>query len=667
MCGKEYDAQQRFCPDDGATLKSTNTTKVVGTVIADRYLIAEKLGEGGMGEVFLATHVRMGRKSAVKIMSPEMIQDPIAVSRFNHEASNASQINHPNVAAIYDFGETREGILYLAMEYVEGEPISVLIERSGPFQVARVAEIIRQAASALSAAHTLGIVHRDLKPENVMLGKDHEQRDCVKLVDFGIAKVSRVADQNVTKTGFIIGTPAYMSPEQICGDALDGRSDQYSLALVAFNMLTGTLPFPGASSQEQMLMRLTDRPRTLAEMKGDVPWPKQVQRVFDRALARKADERYESANDFARELGAAVRAMPDRGAGLISAQVAVPPRAPERRESVVPPPLTKPLRAPGSLATPRARIGAAVAAVLVVAAGAFAILRGFGSDASPRGDTGAAVGAEAPTAAARPVATTPDTVASAAALHETAAPATPAASPAQLRLPTSLPREATVWVNDSIAIRRTTSLPAGTYTLRLELPGRAGASEAVTLHAGETRQWPSAPLLRMASTQVAGASTPNDTSTSRANAPSASAAPASSSLVTPPAPAPAPLSAAEQPPDPRTGEAAAKAAVSAVIQRYAAALSSRRIVEVLKVYPTMPENEQRSWRSLLEERENAEVTARASVDEITVNGPLAEARFAMTITIKPRRGQQQSFPPTRYVATLRESDGEWRIVAVKGL
>ena len=269
-----------------------------------------------MGTVYLAEHVKMGRKSAVKVMNPGMGQDADAISRFNREASNASRINHPHVAGIYDFGETPDGLIYLAMEYVEGESLTSMVRAQGALPAMRAAEITRQAAEGLSVAHEMGIVHRDLKPDNIMLAKNRDGSDCVKVVDFGIAKAASNEAQKVTRTGMVVGTPEYMSPEQLAGDPLDARSDVYSLALVAFHLLTGKLPFPSETEQETMIMRLTDRPRTLAEMKPDVTWTPKVQQVMDRALERDAKARYQTAAEFWQALDAAVREMPASAEGL---------------------------------------------------------------------------------------------------------------------------------------------------------------------------------------------------------------------------------------------------------------------------------------------------------------------------------------------------------------
>ena len=323
QCGRDYEDTQKFCPEDGATLRSKKGDgDLVGHVVADRYHIIRKLGEGGMGQVYLAEHVRMKRKSAVKVMSPGMMNDPDAISRFNREASNASQISHSNVAAIYDFGETTDGLIYLAMEFVDGEPLSQLIQRHEALPALRAANITQQTAEALGAAHDLGIVHRDLKPDNIMIARNRDGTDCVKVVDFGIAKASRGGDgQKVTRTGFVVGTPEYMSPEQLSGDAVDGRSDIYSLALVAFNMFTGKLPFPSKTSQEAMIMRLTDRPRTLLEMKEDVPWPPALQAVMDKALARESELRYQDPREFGRDLVTALQGMPNLTAEQLGTQI----------------------------------------------------------------------------------------------------------------------------------------------------------------------------------------------------------------------------------------------------------------------------------------------------------------------------------------------------------
>ena len=304
VCSIEYPDDLKFCPNDGQTLRSlASANDLVGQVVADRYHVLKKLGEGGMGQVYLAEHVKMGRRSAIKVMNPSMVHDADAVSRFNREAANASRITHPNVCAIYDFGETQDGLIYLAMEYVEGEPLTALLERSqgGALEPRRAGRIFLQVAEALQAAHDLGIVHRDLKPDNIMVTQGRGGADVVKVVDFGIAKAVEGSgdNQKVTKTGLVVGTPEFMSPEQLAGDKLDGRSDLYALALVLYRMLTGRLPFDGSTVQETMIKRLTDEPLPLARARPDQPFPAGLQQALDTALTRTPADRYQSVAKFA--------------------------------------------------------------------------------------------------------------------------------------------------------------------------------------------------------------------------------------------------------------------------------------------------------------------------------------------------------------------------------
>jgi serine/threonine-protein kinase len=424
QCGTEYPANARFCEIDGTALRSAaGSSDLVGSIVAERYHVLKKLGEGGMGQVYLAEHVKMGRKSALKVMHPGMVKDVDAISRFNREASNAARISHPNVAAIYDFGESTDGVIYLAMEFVDGVPLTKVIEQAGSLPAQRVAEIVRQTGDALAVAHDMGIVHRDLKPDNIMVAKTRDGGDLVKVVDFGIAKAAGNEAQKVTKTGLVVGTPEYMSPEQLAGDQLDGRSDIYALALVTFNMLTGKLPFPAETTQESMIMRLTDRPKTLAEMRPDVAWPADVQAVMDRALERDAAKRYQTAAEFGRDLHRAITRMPETAAAAMGTELLdVPPTrvAPPAPDAVPLPtqaqvPMTAPPRSapvPSSIPPKRSRMPliAGLSTIVIVAAGTFAVLK-FRPEAKP---AAAADTATAPAVGTAPVvipqSTTPDTV-----------------------------------------------------------------------------------------------------------------------------------------------------------------------------------------------------------------------------------------------------------------
>ena len=387
QCGTEYPPEQRFCPTDGSPLRSKGASAdLVGSVVADRYLILQTLGEGGMGRVYLAEHVRMGRKCALKVMNPRMASDPDAISRFNREAANACKISHPHVAAVYDFGETSEGLIYLAMEFVDGLPLTRLVEQMGALPPHRAADIARQTADALAAAHEMGIVHRDLKPDNIMITRNRDGSDCVKVVDFGIAKAADNDAQKVTKTGLVVGTPEYMSPEQLAGDKLDGRSDIYSLALVAFNMLTGALPFPADSQQEAMIMRLTDRPKRLEEMSPAVPWSGELQAVLDKGLARDVRSRFQKASEFGRAMVQAVDGDAATTAGteiMEPPAVVAPPPVDAGRTSAVPATVAGP-PAGGSIKQVRGRrrfpmwAGAAIMVLAVGGLGAAVWMKGDG-------------------------------------------------------------------------------------------------------------------------------------------------------------------------------------------------------------------------------------------------------------------------------------------------
>jgi serine/threonine-protein kinase len=242
-------------------------------------------------------------------MRPGLVGDVEALQRFTREAENASQLSHPNIAAIFDFGETPDGIVYLAMEYIDGPSLAARLEEATALHPDVAADILGQAADALQAAHDFNMLHRDIKPDNIMLGLRADGTYMVKLVDFGIARTMDANDQKVTRTGFAVGTPQYMSPEQLAGEPLNARSDQYSLALVAFYALTGKQAFPAESSKESLIARLTSRPQSLQKAREDVEWPETLQLIFDRALAPEPGDRFESVSEFAHALSGAISDM----------------------------------------------------------------------------------------------------------------------------------------------------------------------------------------------------------------------------------------------------------------------------------------------------------------------------------------------------------------------
>jgi serine/threonine protein kinase len=274
---------------------------LTGQVLDQRYQIARKLGEGGMSYVYQAQEIETGRSVAVKILIPRLSRDPSSVERLRREATIATRLNHPNVCPILRLGETSDRLLYLVMPYLEGEPLSEHETRRGPFPLAEGIPLLVQVCHGLAHAHDLQIIHRDLKPENVMLVPDPDAATGFRAVvmDFGLAKERRAGPDVVklTATGIVLGTPEFMSPEQIRGKPLDGRSDVYALAILAFELFTGQLPFSGKSAQETMIARLRGAPLNLREVKPDLP--AKLEGVIGKALAVNPDERYASMAELA--------------------------------------------------------------------------------------------------------------------------------------------------------------------------------------------------------------------------------------------------------------------------------------------------------------------------------------------------------------------------------
>jgi len=303
-CGARYDADVAFCPRDGSALATPNLTGLVGQVLAGRYRVIEQLGQGAMGRVYLAEHIKMARRCAVKVMSPELMSDADAIGRFNREATNASRIQHPHVAAVYDFGESSDGLVFLAMEFVPGEALSRICTRERVLPPERAAHIARQVADGLDAAHDMGIIHRDLKPDNIMVARGKDGRDIVKIVDFGIAKGTQhggTTGQHLTRTGVVVGTLQYMSPEQLGGDPIDGRSDLYALACILYEMLTGESSFAGATIEARLQRRLAGEPLRPRDANADVPaW---LDALVVKALAREPEGRFQTAAALRDALG----------------------------------------------------------------------------------------------------------------------------------------------------------------------------------------------------------------------------------------------------------------------------------------------------------------------------------------------------------------------------
>jgi len=272
---------------------------MIGKTIG-HYRISAKLGAGGMGEVFLADDTRLDRKAAIKLMPAESAADPDRRQRFVNEARAASQLTHPHVCVVYDVGETADGIPFIAMEYLEGQSLDLLLAQ-GPLEIPKVIEVAIQVADALDAAHGRRIVHRDIKPGNIILN----ERSQVKVLDFGLAKrlvhpsaddPALTVEMQQTQCGHVVGTPSYMSPEQAMGKLVDHRTDIFSLGLVLYELVTGQKPFVGATVAETANKLVHTQPTAIARLNYNVP--PELERIILKCMQKSADRRYQSAREL---------------------------------------------------------------------------------------------------------------------------------------------------------------------------------------------------------------------------------------------------------------------------------------------------------------------------------------------------------------------------------
>lgn len=279
---------------------------LVGQTIDGKYRLEAVLGAGGMGVVYRAARLLIGDTVAIKIILPEHVSDQRAIQRFRREAQATAMLKHPNAVAIYDFGTTSEGLVYLVMELIEGHSLRQIIREQGPLSPQAASVIINQVCSALDEAHRRNMVHRDLKPDNIIVTTT-PSGPLVKVLDFGLAKMldPETTSGNLTQTGTVMGTPFYMSPEQFMGDELDGRSDVYSLGIVLYEMLTGAVPFNSPTPTAVVVQHVNQAPRPLRAIDGRIP--PAVEAVVLRALEKRRDARQQTAGALAQELSFAVR------------------------------------------------------------------------------------------------------------------------------------------------------------------------------------------------------------------------------------------------------------------------------------------------------------------------------------------------------------------------
>ncbi len=279
---------------------------IVGTTLAG-YTVRGKVGEGGTSTVFRADHAQHGTV-ALKVLREKLQHDKTAVARFLREAQFGARVQHPNIIRTLDYGQSDGDRYYLAIEWASGEILDKHAERSGPLPCKEVAEIMTQICGAVQAAHDAGIVHRDLKPENVMYDPASHH---VKLLDFGIAADTDAApDQRLTRAGFFVGTLMYVAPEALSGELVGPAADQYSLATIAYFLLTGALPYTGKSPRELFSQLLTQPPTPLNKAKPGLTFPPQVEAVIMKALAKQPADRYGSVTEFSAAFSDAATAAP---------------------------------------------------------------------------------------------------------------------------------------------------------------------------------------------------------------------------------------------------------------------------------------------------------------------------------------------------------------------
>ncbi|MBL8150164.1 MAG: serine/threonine protein kinase [Blastocatellia bacterium] len=314
-CKRSYDDSTSFCVFDGhRLLASEDSDPFVGLVVDGKYHIDRRIAKGGSGNVYRATHIQLKAPVAVKIIHPRLVSDPAAVERFRREALVTMKVRHTNAIAVMDFGITNNHIVYVVTELLEGVTLEQRLREKGFLSPNETSQIMNQVCAAVAVVHENQIVHRDLKPENIFLHQ-YEGREVVKVVDFGIAKYKgnldeEEEDMRLTQSGFVVGTPFYMSPEQCRGQDVDHRADIYSLGVMLYQVLTGKLPFDGHKASIIVTKHKTEKPKPIYEVKPGLPAV--LNGVIMRALEKKPEDRQQNVLELAHELESAVKAITEQ-------------------------------------------------------------------------------------------------------------------------------------------------------------------------------------------------------------------------------------------------------------------------------------------------------------------------------------------------------------------
>jgi eukaryotic-like serine/threonine-protein kinase len=318
-----------------------------------KYKVLDRVGRGGMGTVFRALDDTLNREVAIKILNAEL-NDPEVARRFRAEAVTVARLNHPGIATIFELFQ-HDGQWMMVMEFVRGETLEHMVERLGPLSPQRAADLLMQGLAALSHAHRMGVVHRDLKPANLMI----TESGAVKIMDFGIARVA--GSEHLTSAGFLMGTPAYMAPEQVTGGEIDARTDLYSMGVVFYYLVTARLPFKGDNPIAMATSRVSDRPIPVAQVREGLPaW---IEPLLDRVLSKSPDDRFPSADQFREALRRGLAGLPMEtlsGLSIPPELVATTPPGTLPLPGTIPPlsmpPPTSPGTSPGTSPNPSARL-----------------------------------------------------------------------------------------------------------------------------------------------------------------------------------------------------------------------------------------------------------------------------------------------------------------------
>ncbi len=304
-CNRVFAENETLCPFDMIELTNYTPESLIGTILDRRYRIVEKIGEGGMGKVFKAEHIILGKPFAIKVLNPELAQREDSLKRFINEAKLTSKIGHQNIIEVTDFGKTPTGSFYFVMEHIKGRTLYELLNEKKTIQIDIAHQILIQCADALYAAHKVGIVHRDVKPDNIMLVENGDNKHFVKILDFGISKIATNSNNRLTSAGIIIGTPEYMSPEQASQETIDHRTDIYSLGVIMYQMLTGNLPFTSNNTLNLLMMHKTKSPKPLRSYNPKIK--PEIESVCLKCLEKSPEDRYQDMKEFINSLNDAIK------------------------------------------------------------------------------------------------------------------------------------------------------------------------------------------------------------------------------------------------------------------------------------------------------------------------------------------------------------------------